>query len=48
MSHKGKSRTRMARVDLMKRNAANARKKDRQRARSYDRQSYDGNSNQEQ
>jgi hypothetical protein len=35
---KGKTRTRNARVDLLKRNASNARRKARQH---YDRQAYD-------
>jgi hypothetical protein len=45
---KGKTRTRNARVDLLKRNASNARRKARQhydrqetRAKVYEKQSYD-------
>jgi len=37
MSRKGKSRTRTARRDIMRSNAANARRK----ARQYDRRQYD-------
>jgi hypothetical protein len=38
---KGKTRTRNARANLLRTNAANARRKARQQARSYDRQAYD-------
>ena len=38
---KGKSHYRGARTDIMKRNASNARRKDRQRA-AYDPHKYDG------
>jgi hypothetical protein len=44
MNRKGKSRTRVARIDIMKRNAANARRKARQ---AYDRTRYDGQDNPE-
>jgi len=40
VSKKGKSRIRTARIDIMKRNAANARRK--ARAKAYDRKAYDG------
>ena len=45
MTRKGKSRSRQARVDIMRRNEANARRKARrqQAGRGYDRQAYDGN-----
>jgi predicted DNA-binding protein with PD1-like motif len=39
---KGKSRTRTARIDIMKRNAASARRKARTQAKIYDKQRYDG------
>jgi hypothetical protein len=42
---KGKSRNRQARVDILRRDAANTRRK--ARAKSYDRQAYDGNANEE-
>ncbi len=48
MSRKGKSRTRMARRDILRTNAANARRKARQQARSrYDRRQYDGSQREE-
>jgi len=47
MSRKGKSRTRMARRDIMRTNAANARRKARQQSR-YDRTRYDGSQREEQ
>ncbi len=47
MSRKGKSRTRMARRDILRTNAANARRKARQRARQYDRTAYDGSQREE-
>ena len=43
--NKGKSRTRNARIDIMKRNAANARRK--AKGKSYDRTKYDGQQNEE-
>jgi hypothetical protein len=43
MTKKGKSRTRKARADIMRANAANARRK----AKSYDRTRYDGGQAQE-
>ena len=48
MSRKGKSRTRMARRDILRTNAANARRKARQQARQYDRSRYDGSQREEQ
>ena len=47
MSRKGKSRTRMARRDILRTNAANARRRARQQARTYDRQAYDGSQQQQ-
>ena len=56
MSRKGKSRTRTARRDIMRANAANARRRARQQARKlramdrregYDRQQYDGSQKEE-
>ena len=42
---KGKSRNRQARTDIMRRDAANARRKSRrQPARQFDRKNYDGHS----
>jgi hypothetical protein len=45
MSKKGKSRTRTARIDILKANERNARRK--ARAKSYDKQGYDGSSPEE-
>lgn len=45
MSNKGKSRTRAARRDIMKSNAANARRKARQAG--YDKRRYDGSQKEE-
>ena len=42
MSRKGKSRTRMARRDILRSDAANKRRRARQQARQYDRTRYDG------
>ncbi|MFZ2472768.1 MAG: hypothetical protein WAW52_12625 [Methanothrix sp.] len=42
MSRKGKSRTRIARRDIIRTNASNARRKARQQAKAYDRTKYDG------
>ena len=39
---KGKSRTKAARRDILRANAANARRKAREQARQYDRRQYDG------
>ena len=45
---KGKSRTRAGRRDILRTNAANARRRARQRARSrYDRTQYDGSQKEE-
>lgn len=38
---KGKSKTKAARRDIMRSNAANVGRKDRQKVRSYDKQAYD-------
>jgi hypothetical protein len=45
MSKKGKTRIRTARIDIMKRNAANARRK--ARAKAYDHKAYDGTASEE-
>lgn len=42
---RGKSRNRKARIDIMRSNASNARRKARQK--SYDRAAYDGHQKQE-
>ena len=41
MSRKEKSRTRTARRDIMRANEANARRRARQQARTYDKRQYD-------
>ena len=46
MSKKGKSRMR-ARTDILRSNVANARRKQRQVMKSYDRTGYDGNESEE-
>ena len=45
---KGKSRTRMGRRDILRSNAANARRRARQQARTYDKRQYDGSQKEEQ
>jgi hypothetical protein len=46
---RGKSRNRKARIDIMRANAANTRRKAREQARAkgYDKQSYDKPANEE-
>ena len=44
---KGKSRTRMGRRDILRTNAANARRRARRQARQYDRTRYDGSQKEE-
>ena len=42
-----KSRTRIARRDILRRNTANARHNDRQKAKGYDHKAYDDNASEE-